>query len=185
MYGLVNKAIEGLVVENYGDNVREEIKAKAKIDIDVFISNEAYEDQITYDLVGAASEVLNAPAETILENFGIYWVTKIAEQSYGHMMDAGGKSLTEFLVNLPNFHTRVTMIFPKLQPPRFEVSDVGENQLKLHYHSHRSGLQHFVIGLMKGLGQRFKMDVRVTLTESISQDPVHDVFLVQWQSTGN
>ena len=41
MYGLVNRAIEGLVVENYGDNVWEEIKAKAKIDIDVFISNEA------------------------------------------------------------------------------------------------------------------------------------------------
>ena len=135
--------------------------------------------------LGCTTVEINAPAETILENFGIYWITKIAEQSYGHMMDAGGKSLTEFLVNLPNFHTRVTMIFPKLQPPRFEVSDVGENQLKLHYHSHRSGLQHFVIGLMKGLGQRFKMDVRVTLTESISQDPVHDVFLVQWQSTGN
>ena len=166
MYGLVNKAIEGLVVENHGEDVWEAIKAKAGIDIDVFISNEGYDDSLTYDLVGAASEILGAPAEAILESFGIYWVTTIAEQSYGHMMDASGKTLTDFLVNLPNFHTRVTMIFPKLRPPRFEVTDIQENQLHLHYHSHRPGLQHFVIGLMKGLGNRYDSEVEVSLVES-------------------
>ncbi len=180
MYGLVNKAVEGLVVENYGDETWEAIKTKAGINIDLFVSNESYDDSVTYDLVGAAVEVLDAPAEVILEKFGIYWITKVAAESYGELMNAGGKNLTDFLQYLPNFHTRVAMIFPKLQPPRFEVSDVTENSLKLHYHSHRPGLQAFVVGLMKGLGQRFNQDVKIHLEETVSEDPVHDIFFIEW-----
>ena len=56
MYGLVNKAIEDLVVSNFGEDKWEAIKAKAGVDVEVFVSNEAYPDDITYNLVGAASE---------------------------------------------------------------------------------------------------------------------------------
>ena len=60
MYGLVNKAVEELVVSNFGEDKWELIKSKAGVDVDVFISNESYPDSMTYDLVGAASEVLGA-----------------------------------------------------------------------------------------------------------------------------
>ena len=180
MYGLVNKAIEGLVVENHGEEAWESIKQKAGIEVDLFVSNESYDDAVTYNLVGAACDVLTAPADAILESFGPYWITKIATESYGHMMDAGGNSLTEFMQNLPNFHTRVSMIFPNLRPPRFEVTDIEPNRLRLHYHSHRPGLQAFVVGLMKGLGARFGDDVDVKLLETKSEDPVHQIFDVSW-----
>jgi hypothetical protein len=55
------------------------------------------------------------------------------------------------LANLPGFHSRVQMLFPKLQPPGFECMDVMENSLKLHYRTRRAGLVHFVIGLMQEL----------------------------------
>jgi F420-0:gamma-glutamyl ligase-like protein len=115
MYGLVNKAVEELVVTNFGEEKWEAIKAKAGVDVEVFISNQAYPDDITYKLVGAASEVLGMAADDILVAFGEHWVLKTAAQSYGPMMKAGGKSLKEFLVNLPNFHTRVAMIYPNLE----------------------------------------------------------------------
>lgn len=38
MYGLVNKAIEGLVCDHYGEETWEKIKAKANVDIDTFIT---------------------------------------------------------------------------------------------------------------------------------------------------
>ena len=180
MYGLVNKAIEGLVIKNHGEDTWEKIKAAANVDCDLFVSNESYDDAVTYNLVTAASEVLAAPADQILEAFGQYWITDVASESYGYMMNAAGTTLSEFMQSLPNFHTRVAMIFPNLRPPRFEIADLEAHGLKLHYHSHRPGLQPFVVGLMKGLGQRYGNDVAVELLESVTTDPVHDIFQVTW-----
>ena len=79
----VNKAVEELVISNFGEDKWELIKTKAGVDVDVFISNESYPDAMTYDLVGTASEVLGAPADDILIAFGEHWVLKTAAKSYG------------------------------------------------------------------------------------------------------
>lgn len=55
MYGLVNKAIEDMVCKGFGEDVWETIKQKAGIDIEGFISMEAYPDDVTHRLVRAAS----------------------------------------------------------------------------------------------------------------------------------
>ena len=181
MYGLVNKAVEELVVTNFGEDKWEAIKTKAGVDVEVFISNEAYPDEITYKLVGAAVEVLGLPAEQILIAFGEHWVLKTASESYGPMMKAGGKSLKEFLVNLPNFHTRVAMIYPNLQPPRFECSDITEFTLKLHYFTHRPGLTSFVVGLVQGLGKFYGTPATCSILELKFEGADHDVFDVSWK----
>jgi hypothetical protein len=63
MYGMVNKAVEDMVCTQFGESVWEDIKSCAGVDIDVFMSNEAYPDEMTFQLVSAASEVLKIPAE--------------------------------------------------------------------------------------------------------------------------
>lgn len=182
MYGLVNKAVEDLVVAQFGEDKWEAIKAAAGIDVDVFVSNQAYPDEITYRLVGAASEVLKTSAEQILIAFGEHWVLKTANESYGPMMKAGGKNLREFLINLPNFHTRVAMIYPELKPPTFECTDVEENSLKLHYITHRPGLTTFVVGLVQGLGKLFNTPATCEILAQQDQGADHDVFQVTWTS---
>ena len=183
MYGLVNKAIEELVVTNFGEAKWDLIKKKAGVEVDVFVSNAAYPDSMTYDLVSAASEVLGTPAREILIAFGEHWVLKTASTSYGSMMRAGGSSLREFLINLPNFHTRVQMIYPKLQPPRFECSDIGESSLHLHYFTHRPGLTDFVIGLVQGLGKLYATPATAHVIAQKSAGHDHDVFEVSWTSS--
>lgn len=180
MYGLVNKAIEEMVRRGFGDDAWERVKARAGVDVELFISNQPYDDQITYNLVGAASELTGIPAERLLFNFGEHWILHTSRAGYGALMDAAGKTLPEFLENLPNFHTRIAMIFPHLEPPRFAVSDRTATSLKLHYHTHRSGLIPFVEGLLSGLGKKFQTPVRSTLLESKAAGAPHDVFLVEW-----
>ena len=182
MYGMVNKAVEEMVCAAHGEIMWEKVKERAGVDVDVFISNEGYPDEITYQLVGAASAVLKLPPEKILEAFGEHWVLHTAQEGYGGLIQAAGKSLPEFLANLPNFHARVSMIFPKLQPPRFHCSDVTAGSLKLHYFTHRPGLTPFVVGLMQGLGKLFKTPVTVRLAEARDQGADHDVFNVSWTS---
>jgi len=180
MYGMVNKVVEEMVCMHHGEPVWERIKDRAGVDVDVFMSNEGYPDELTYKLVAAASEVLKVPVEQILIGFGEHWVLHTAQEGYGGLMQAAGNSLPEFLGNLPNFHSRVSMVFPKLQPPRFQCTEVTENSLRLHYFTHRPGLAPFVIGLMQGLGKMFHTPVVVRLAEAKETGADHDVFDVSW-----
>lgn len=180
MYGMVNKAIEQMVVAGHGEEVWERMKEKAGVDIEVFISNHGYPDEVTYSLVAAASETLGMPPEEVLESFGIHWILHTAHESYGDMMAAGGSTFGEFLVNLPQFHSRVSMIFPHLMPPGFACSDVEEKRLRLHYLSGREGLAPFVIGLIKGLGQHFKTPIQIEHALKKADGADHDEFVIAW-----
>jgi hypothetical protein len=182
MYGMVNRAIEDLVCEKFGEEAWEKIKAKSGVDVDVFVRSETYPDDMTYRLVGAASQVLGVDAGIVLETFGEHWVLCTARDGYGDLLDAAGKTLGEFLQNLPNFHSRVVLIFPNLQPPKFTCTEVAENSLHLHYYSHRPGLTPMVVGLLRGLGKMFETDVTSELVASRAQGADHDEFLVRWGS---
>lgn len=180
MYGMVNKAIETMVISGHGEPVWEQIKEKAAVDVDVFVSNEGYADDMTYALVGAASETLSIPVPQILEAFGEHWILRTAMEGYGDMMAAGGRNLREFLINLPDFHSRVSMILPHLAPPKFHCTYAGEDWIQIRYESHRPGLAPFVVGLFKGLGKMFQTPVIVVQLADKSAGAEHDEFRVTW-----
>ena len=180
MYGIVNKAIEDLVKENFGEDKWEAIKLRSGVDVDFFISNEPYDDDVTYKLAGAVAEEMNLTIEQVLNAFGEWWIIRTGKEKYGGLMEAGGDNLREFLVNLPVFHNRVMLIYPKLTPPEFKVSDVSERSIHVHYHSERQGLQEFVRGLLSGLGKMYKTPVTLDLLQTRDEGASHEVFKVSW-----
>lgn len=161
MYGLVNKAVEDLVCSRYGEETWTRIQAQAGVDEVGFVSMAAYPDEITYKLVGAASEVLGTPVPALLEAFGEHWILYTARAGYGELMAMFGRSLREFVANLDNMHARVGLSFPQLAPPSFVVRDAGPRTLEVEYHSHREGLAPMVVGLLKGLARSFAEEVAV------------------------
>ncbi len=180
MYGIVNKAIEDLVIENFGEQKWDAIKERSGVDVDFFISNEPYDDDITYKLAGAVSEEMNITVSAVLESFGEWWVLRTGKEKYGGLMEAGGNGLREFLVNLPVFHNRVMLIYPKLTPPEFKVSDAEERSIHVHYFSKRLGLQDFVRGLLSGLGKMYNTPATVELIQSRDDGFDHEIFKVSW-----
>lgn len=180
MYGIVNKAIEELVIENFGAENWEAIKEKSGIDIDMFISNETYDDDITFKLAGAVSEKMGISVSDVLRAFGEWWIMRTGKEKYGYLMESGGSNLKDFLVNLPLFHNRVMMIYPKLTPPEFKISDIEESSLNVHYFSKRVGLQDFVHGLLTGLGKFYGCPVKLELLESRDSGSNHEIFKVSW-----
>ena len=180
MYGIVNKAIEDLVISNFGEEKWEAVKTRSGVDIDFFISNEPYDDDITFKLAVAVSEEMNIPVSAVLQTFGEWWILKTGKEKYGGLMDAGGNSLREFLINLPAFHYRVMLIYPKLTPPEFKVSNVEETSIHVHYFSKRNGLLEFVRGLLTGLGKMYSTPMNVELIQSRDEGSSHEVFKVSW-----
>lgn len=181
MYGIVNKAIEQLVCDNFGTDKWVLIKQHSNIDIDYFLSNEPYDDDITYKLANSASHVLGITVSEVLYAFGEYWVLKTGREKYGSLMESGGDNFKEFIINLPNFHNRIMLIYPKLTPPEFQVSDIHEKSVNLHYFSKREGLKDFVKGLISGLGKMYSTNVSITLIQSREQGASHEIFHIDWE----
>ncbi len=180
MYGIVNKAIEDLVIANFGEQKWDAVKKRSGVDVDFFLSSEPYDDDITYKLAGAVSEEMNMSVGKVLEAFGEWWILKTGKEKYGGLMEAGGKNLREFLINLPLFHNRIMLIYPKLTPPEFKISDIDENSIHVHYFSKRLGLQEFVRGLLSGLGKMYSTPVTIDLLESRDDGKNHEIFKVSW-----
>ena len=178
MYGLVNQALQGLISEQYGIEKWNIVKKKAGIEIDYFVSNEPYEDNITFDLIATASEILNVSSAQILHSFGGYWILRTSREKYGDLMKAGGSNFLEFMMNLPNFHSRIMLIYPKLSPPEFMMDKKSDSELIMHYYSIRNGLTDFVLGLIEGIAEMFDTQITIKLISSEKTDNWHDTFSI-------
>lgn len=182
MYGIVNKSIEELVVANYGEEKWEEIKAKSNINIEYFISSESYDDDITFILAETIANELGVTVDDVLRLFGEWWILHTGKNHYGYLLESGGDNYKDFMLNLPSFHNRVMMMYPKLTPPEFKISNVNGDSLHLHYFSKRKGLTAFVYGLMSGLGKFFNTDVTTEHLETVPSQSTHEIIKITWKS---
>jgi hypothetical protein len=161
MYGLVNQAVQDLVVSKFGASTWNQIKLKAGVAVEAFSRMDPYPDELTYRLVSAASEVLGMPPDDVLVAFGEHWVLFTGREGYGHMFDAAGSTLKDFLLNLDNLHGRVGQNFAKLVPPSFSFDALDGGALRMHYHSERRGLCPMVRGLVQGLSKHFREPIDI------------------------
>lgn len=178
MYGLVNRAIEQLVVASRGPQAWQRVRAIANIQDDGFVAMCPYDDSLTFALVDAASQELQISQAQVLEAFGEYWILYTAEEGYGELLQAGGDNLREFMLNLNDMHGRVENIFPQMRLPIFRVVGESLDHYEVHYESERAGLSPMVVGLIKGLAKRFGQAVSVTQTHSRAQGDTQDIFAV-------
>jgi hypothetical protein len=181
MYGLVNKAIQDLVCEKFGEDKWLEIKKMSNFEDDFFIGLQSYPDSLTYELVKNSSKVLEAESSVIMEAFGEYWILFTAKEGYGEMLDLAGDSLAEFLNNLDMLHNRVNNIMPELVAPQFSTRNETANSIELEYRSKRQGMAPMVVGLLRGLGIRFnKENMKIEHIQQKNEVNDCDVFKIEW-----
>ncbi len=180
MYGIVNKAIEELVIQKFGQEKWEAIKERSGVDIDYFVSIEPYDDEITFLLANAVAEEMSLTIGEVFQAFGEWWVLHTAKQKYSGMMEAGGSNLMQFLKNLPQFHNRVMLIYPRLTPPEFSTSHIEDSSIWIHYRSKREGLQEFVFGLLSGLSALYETPATIELVQSRDTGSDHEIYKISW-----
>ncbi len=180
MYGLVNRAIQQMVTTHHGDDVWQNIKARADLqDLDFFSTYQAYPDDVTHRLVAAATQELGLTGDQIMQAFGEYWITYTASEGYEQLLESTGETLPEFLDQLDNLHARAAVVFPDLQPPSFRCEHSADASMQLEYRSKRRGLAPMVTGLLHGLGKRFQTPVEVDQIASRDQGDATDLFQVR------
>ena len=91
-------------------------------------------------------------------------------------MKSGGDNFIDFIVNLPNFHSRVMLIYADIKPPEFIVEKVSENKIMLHYFSTRQGLTDFMFGLIQGLGEFYNTPISIIMAADRRNGDEHDIY---------
>ncbi|XP_063866036.1 guanylate cyclase soluble subunit beta-1-like isoform X1 [Scylla paramamosain] len=185
MYGFVNYAIEQLVVRNFGDDTWEEIKREAEVHMDgSFLVRLTYEDEITYNIVGAAERVLGVPGTAILEMFGKMFFKFCQESGYDTILQVLGATVGDFLQNLDALHDHLALIYPGMKAPSFRCSKREEDgALILHYYSDRPGLEYIVIGIVKAVSEQLhdtEVEVEILKTK---EEEGHVQFLITEKDT--
>lgn len=179
MYGIINQSIQELILKEFGEETWLRILKKSGVDVAEFHNHEVYDDAYTYKLAGAISDVLDTKLETVLKMFGEFWIVEISQKKYPNLMATGGKSLKDFMLNLPTFHNRVYLTYPDLIAPEFKVYEDGDSIL-VEYHSSREGLAPMMEGMLIGIVKSFgDLDKKVIQEYSKSADgPDHDLFRI-------
>ena len=94
-------------------------------------------------------------------------------------MELFGRTLDDFLDNLDSMHGRVALSFPDLKPPKFRREALPDGTTLLHYHSDRAGLAPMVIGLLRGLANRFNESIAIEMRTSRDDGSDHDVVAIR------
>lgn len=181
MYGIVNSAVQDLVIQQYGRAIWAEIAHACGLDEEnIFLSHQGYPDQLTYRLVEEVCTRVDCPAGKFLEGLGEFWVTVTGKRHYGELLAACGRTLPEVLAGINALHGRVALTFPGFNPPRLSCTEVTADRLLLHYESTREGLWPFVIGAVRALAELTRESAQARLLHQPT--PGSAVFEVTWRA---
>jgi predicted hydrocarbon binding protein len=122
-----------------------------------------YSDEITVDLIKAASEVSGLSMETVMIEYGKFMVPNILKEQYPTYFQLLGRSPREFLLNMDRVHEHVTRNILKSTPPRFEYEQLSDGRLLIKYKSKRK-LCAVLHGLILGVGILFNQELDVHQT---------------------
>ncbi len=182
MYGLIHKAIRDCVRQEFGADAWNRIEERAGADQSIFVSMQAYPDEVTLGLLASTVGELNLDLSDLLNRFGRFWVLHTARTEYGPLFDFAGSDVRSFLGNLNAMHEQVAITFANLRQPSFTVEDGPDGSILLHYESPRSGLSSFVIGLLEGLSEHFEQPLQIEHVENREEGAPHDVFRLNMAS---
>ncbi|XP_065365039.1 guanylate cyclase soluble subunit beta-1 [Calliphora vicina] len=148
-----------------------------------FLVRQIYDDEITYNLIGAAVEILNIPADDILELFGKTFFEFCQDSGYDKILQVLGATPRDFLQNLDALHDHLGTLYPGMRAPSFRCTE-KDGSLLLHYYSERPGLEHIVIGIVKAVASKLHgVDVEIEIVkrkgDPMEEDEKDEVFLHQ------
>ncbi|KAK4818757.1 hypothetical protein QYF61_018929 [Mycteria americana] len=146
-----------------------------------FLVRIIYDDSKTYDLVAAASKVLNLNAGEILQMFGKMFFVFCQESGYDTILRVLGSNVREFLQNLDALHDHLATIYPGMRAPSFRCTDAEKGKgLILHYYSEREGLQDIVIGIIKTVAQQIHgTEIDMKVIQQRNEECDHIQFLIE------
>ncbi len=156
MYGVINKSLKDMIIEQFGVERWTSILSRSGIPTDSFLSLRSYDDERTYALAQACADELQIPLGAALKSFGEHWVQRTLDNEYSALVNSAGAHLVEFLENLNALHDKMASTFADYQPPSFDVESLPGSMISIMYTSQRHGTYGLCRGASVGASSTFQ-----------------------------
>lgn len=184
MYGIVNKVISDYIITNHGIETWQAVKTDAAVEIENFVLNEIYPDEVTFSLLESTAKILDLSMRDLSLILGKHWVLGADLVNAKLYMCSGAPDLKTFLQLLPVLHSRVMLVYPKAKAPEFRSTVIADDVLVVDYFSERTGFEDYLEGLLMGLAEYYgeRIDIKLLGSHVSDHDAVrnHSVFEVRW-----
>lgn len=178
MYGIINKAIKEFVVIHYGEKNWKAMQLKECCPPGFLSTEQPYNEILILECAKCISEIKNENSSSVLERLGQF-VICATHKNYTTFMDSRGDNLKDYLINLPEFHNRISLIYPELKAPEFSISTITPNSLQLHYNCLSEDFSPFIKGYIKGITIIFNESV-ATIPVPNTSTRLQSIFNIKW-----
>lgn len=179
MYGIVYKALKQFVIETHNEHLWDFISADSPVTFNAELMEQPYNDDATHYLASRMAACTNIPIAEVLYSFGRH-IIKVTQQQFPGIMAERGATLKDYLVNLPNYHNRIMLIFPELTPPEFKVSAITDDSLLFHYYTSTPGMKEFMRGYLTELAAVFNNKCTIQHLFTGNDERIEDVFKISF-----
>ncbi|XP_057314903.1 guanylate cyclase soluble subunit beta-1-like isoform X2 [Hydractinia symbiolongicarpus] len=150
MYGFFNHALERFIIMEYGEEKWEVIRMEAGVFEDSFDGKMVYDDNMIFEILDAACEVLDTEQEDLQEEFGEAYFMHCLASHHGKLLKALGGNLYDFLSNVDSLHDHLAVSYAGVKVPTFRVKSDGTNRsISVNYYSDRVGLEYVTKGVIR------------------------------------
>lgn len=149
MKGIIFTEFLEMVEEKFGYEVVDEIISKSELKSNgIYTSVGTYAREEMMVLVDHLHLKTGIEEAVLYEVFGEYLFSSLMK-SYGHMFVRIKDSFEMLQAVDQNIHLQVKMLYPEAELPKFEVSQLDDNTLKMIYKSERK-MADLALGLIRG-----------------------------------
>lgn len=131
MQGLVNRAIQCFVRDNYGWTTWEQVVRLSGSGVTSFEAMLDYDPAISGRLCTALERVLRKPREALLEDLGTYLVSHPSMEALRRLLRFGGASFAEFLTSLDDLPDKARFAMADINLPAMSCREVLDMQFEL------------------------------------------------------
>lgn len=176
MHGMINSALQGFVLSNYGAEAWSRIASAADLPASGFEAMERYDDTLTMNCFVAATRVLDKRADTLLEDIGTHLVTHPTLEPLRRLLRFGGGSFAEFLLSLEELPERAALAIPEVEVPTIALSDEGSGTYLLRARWTVPGIAPILMGALRAMADDYGA---LVLMELAGRDGLEERLRVQ------
>jgi hypothetical protein len=177
MKGIIFNLLEDIVRQHHGMEVWE-----AMLDLSgasgIYTSLGNYSDEEIFDLVAAASRILDLPAEDVLRWFGRHAMVELSRRM-PEMFNIHSSSRA-FILNVNRaIHPEVRKLYSGADCPYFNFQDAPDGSLTMSYRSSRR-LCHLAEGFIAGAEKIYCDSVKTRQDKCMHRGDDHCLFVLNW-----
>ena len=155
MHGMINRALQGFLVETYGADIWAEIRSQADLGFADFEAMLHYDDTQTLAVFQAAVDLLHQNPNALLEDLGTFLITHPPLDPLRRLLRFSGGSFAEFVLSLDELADRGRMAMPDIEMPEITVTQIDAETYALRAMWKMPGIGPILLGALRAMADDY------------------------------